>query len=99
MAKARNISDTVRRRVRAQPCAICCRPNDIEIDHIIRVSDGGGSDEANLQALCRVCNILRREHGTNEAVAVWINANFRAFIAKQDARTQRMKDLLTGEHF
>lgn len=37
-------------------CAICSSIENLEIDHIIPVCDGGSHDQNNLQVLCRSCN-------------------------------------------
>lgn len=37
-------------------CAKCGATNELEIDHIVPVSKGGGNEEANLQVLCKTCN-------------------------------------------
>lgn len=93
------VCDSVRRRTWSMPCAICARADDIECDHIIALADGGDNSPSNIQPLCRVCNILKRQLTTNAAVAQWIAAHREAFARKQDARTQRTKALLSGEYF
>jgi hypothetical protein len=37
-------------------CRRCRRSIDLEMDHIVPVSKGGRTEEANLQTLCRRCN-------------------------------------------
>lgn len=40
-------------------CQLCGQPAN-EVDHIIRVVDGGQDHAGNLRALCRACNLKRR---------------------------------------
>ena len=37
-------------------CAICGRTEDLELDHVIPVTAGGGNDKGNLQLLCFACH-------------------------------------------
>ncbi len=37
-------------------CAVCGRPDSLEIDHKTPISRGGSCDDANLQPLCIGCN-------------------------------------------
>ena len=37
-------------------CKICKSENDLTIDHIISVANGGSNELSNLQVLCRKCN-------------------------------------------
>ena len=37
-------------------CRRCRSATNLEVDHLIPISKGGGSDESNLQTLCRGCN-------------------------------------------
>lgn len=37
-------------------CAICGRPSDLEIAHIVPLSEGGNNSADNLLALCRSCH-------------------------------------------
>lgn len=46
-------------------CKCCGLTGDLTVDHIIPESKGGGSDEANLQTLCRSCNSKK---GVSDAV-------------------------------
>jgi HNH endonuclease len=55
----RRIPDPVRAEVPLRDGARCrrCRTAvNLEVDHIIPVSKGGKTEEANLQTLCRRCN-------------------------------------------
>ena len=55
----RQIPDSVRAAVLLRDGARCrrCRTTvNLEVDHIIPVSKGGKTEEANLQTLCRRCN-------------------------------------------
>lgn len=99
MRRNRSIPFAIKRRLWTQPCAICARPDDNEVDHIVAVSDGGGREESNLQPLCRVCNVLKRYHKTNERVAAWIKANPQKFQQKQQYRTRRAALKMAGEWF
>jgi 5-methylcytosine-specific restriction endonuclease McrA len=87
----------VKRRIVALPCAICGRPDDIECDHIVGLREGGKSEEANLQPLCRTCNSLKRHHKTNEAVRRWIASNPTKFERSQSYRTKRLALIAAGE--
>ncbi len=40
-------------------CVECHSKKDLHIDHIIPVSAGGGSDNANLRVLCGKCNLMK----------------------------------------
>jgi len=57
----RRMRDVVRREERA--CQACGATTNLEVDHIVALSDGGGRlDRANLRVLCRDCH----EHKTHE---------------------------------
>lgn len=81
----------LKRRICANPCAVCGRKDDIECDHITGIVDGGCSEESNLQPLCRTCNSLKSHHKTNVAVAQWIESNPQKFQDSQAFRTKRME--------
>ena len=58
-AKPRPISGKQRRRVferNAYRCVNCGGYDDLTIDHIVALTNGGSDDDANLQTLCRRCN-------------------------------------------
>ena len=53
------IPDTVRAAVIVRDggrCRRCRSTRNLEVDHIVPLSRGGGAEEENLQALCRRCN-------------------------------------------
>ncbi len=55
----RPISDSVRAAVIVRDggrCRVCGSARNLEVDHIVPVSKGGGFEEVNLQTLCRRCN-------------------------------------------
>ena len=57
--RRRQISPSKREKVRdlyKGRCAHCGTDEDLEIDHIKRVADGGANGLDNLQLLCRSCN-------------------------------------------
>jgi hypothetical protein len=59
IASNRYIPDNIRRYVLERDgyrCVVCGSPIHLEIDHIIPISRGGGSQPNNLQILCRSCN-------------------------------------------
>lgn len=92
------VSQRVRRALAGQPCAVCTRPDDLEYDHIVPKCKGGSASLANIQRLCRVCNILKRDLGSNEAAALWIKENPIQFSRKQQLRTDRLDSIRRGEH-
>jgi hypothetical protein len=54
------VHPAVRERVLAAgECAYCGATDDLSVDHIIPLSKGGTSEEANLQCLCLLCNIRK----------------------------------------
>lgn len=60
---SRYIPDVVREAVLERDgrrCRTCDSSESLEIDHVVPVSKGGGSDAANLQVLCRSCNRRKR---------------------------------------
>jgi 5-methylcytosine-specific restriction endonuclease McrA len=38
-------------------CLICFKKENLSIDHIIPISDGGKNEESNIRILCMNCNI------------------------------------------
>lgn len=42
-------------------CAKCGSADNLELDHIIPFSKGGRTIEDNLQALCKTCNLRKRD--------------------------------------
>ena len=61
---SRNISRNVRQRVwvkYAGRCAECGATDYLEFDHIIPVAKGGSNGEANVQLLCRRCNLQKSD--------------------------------------
>jgi hypothetical protein len=60
---SRHISDKVKRSVWVRDGGKCCHcgsADDIEYDHKVPVSAGGGAEEANIWLLCRPCNRKKR---------------------------------------
>jgi len=84
---------SLKMRLWREPCAICGLVGDIEIDHIIAKADGGDGSPSNAQPLCRVCNILKREHKTNAAVREWICLNASAFTQRQRRRLETKRKM------
>ena len=55
----RPIPDRVRAAVLVRDggrCRVCSSARNLEVDHIVPLSKGGGCEEINLQTLCRRCN-------------------------------------------
>lgn len=98
MPNPRAISPELKLAILADPCRICARADDKELDHIVPVSAGGGRHRSNLQPLCRVCNVLKVRLGTNVAVRAWIDANPAEFARRQQRRTDRLRAIRQGEH-
>jgi 5-methylcytosine-specific restriction endonuclease McrA len=95
----RIIRDGIRRSLFQQPCRICGRPDDIEIDHIVPMARGGSNDVDNLQPLCRVCNAIKGARRANQDVLEWISKHKKLFELKQAARTSRLQAILQGGYF
>ena len=54
---------------RDKKCQVCGCTDNLEIDHIIPINQGGTNDESNLQVLCKMCNIGKyhaTKHETND---------------------------------
>lgn len=49
-------------------CTVCKSKRNLEIDHIIPVSRGGGDEESNLQTLCKTCNVSK----SNNDMDFWL---------------------------
>lgn len=62
-AKRKTINEQTRDRVLKKykhKCKECGSTEKLEIDHIIPFSIGGTTEKSNLQVLCKVCNIKKR---------------------------------------
>lgn len=62
---SRHISRDVRRRIWLKyggQCVDCGAKDYLEFDHIIPVAKGGSNAEANVQLLCRRCNLKKSDH-------------------------------------
>lgn len=70
--------ERIRRRVFERDghrCRACRKAGRLEAHHVVRLSDGGTNDLANLRTLCRTCHIehhRRKEMGPEKAK--WANA-------------------------
>lgn len=51
-----------RDRCQCQSCGKTQEKTNLEIDHIIPLSNGGSNDISNLQTLCRRCNQRKKHH-------------------------------------
>jgi len=54
--------DRIRQRILARDgdaCVDCGRVYDLEIDHVIPLSEGGSNLDLNLQTLCKSCHKLK----------------------------------------
>lgn len=61
----RHIPRDVRQRVwqlYGGRCAECGADNYLEFDHIVPAAKGGSNSDANVQLLCRQCNLKKRDH-------------------------------------
>ena len=90
---SQHIPTKIRRELEKLPCIICNRPDDIEIDHIVSVANGGKTNRKNLQPLCRVCNAIKRDRKTNDEVSAWIENHYHLFVHKQKMRTDRLETI------
>lgn len=64
-ANSRHIPRDVRQRVWQRygaRCAECGAEDYLEYDHIIPVAKGGSNSDANVQLLCRRCNLKKSDH-------------------------------------
>jgi 5-methylcytosine-specific restriction endonuclease McrA len=62
---SRHISREVRQRVWQRyggQCVDCGAREYLEFDHIIPVAKGGSNADANIQLLCRRCNLKKSDH-------------------------------------
>ena len=62
--RSRRISREVRQRVWQQyggRCADCGAKDYLEFDHVIPFSKGGSNSDANIQLLCRRCNLSKSD--------------------------------------
>jgi hypothetical protein len=62
---SRHIARDVRQRVWTRHggrCADCNADDYLEFDHIIPVAKGGSNSDANVQLLCRRCNLKKSDH-------------------------------------
>ena len=55
----KNFSPRHRREWAETKCVYCGAENQLELDHIIPVFDGGTNDRSNAQTLCRSCNMWK----------------------------------------
>lgn len=74
MASPRNIRFSIKKKIWAMPCAVCGCVGFTDVDHIIPVSKGGGSEESNLQPLCWQCNKKKCDRLTNEQLRAWFES-------------------------
>lgn len=58
--------------VTANPCVVCGIPFNVECDHVIAVTKGGGNEPENLQPLCYDCNHKKHNHMTNDQLLTWV---------------------------
>ena len=49
--------------VKASSCAKCGAVDDLTVDHIIAIKQGGTNDPSNYQTLCRSCNSSKGSRG------------------------------------
>ena len=58
----RYIPKSVRQRVLIRDeyrCVKCSSQKDLQFDHIVAVAKGGSNEEANVQVLCKRCNLRK----------------------------------------
>ncbi|HQZ65411.1 MAG TPA: HNH endonuclease [Planctomycetaceae bacterium] len=63
--RSRHIPRDVRQRVwkrHGGRCAECGANDYLEFDHVIPVAKGGSNSDANVQLLCRRCNLKKSDH-------------------------------------
>jgi len=92
---SRYVSAATREAVLARAghkCLICAATQNLEIDHIVPVSQGGTGDESNLQCLCRPCNRRKRmrtaDYGSAEQVATQTQDGCVAIARSREERTR-----------
>ena len=58
----KHFSPRQRRELKGSECFYCKSTEDLVLDHIIPIFDGGDNDDANCQTLCRACNFWKVYH-------------------------------------
>lgn len=103
--RARNAWNHIRARVSPAifkrdnfACRECGIKNDLTVDHIIALVDGGTNDDANLQTLCRACNTRKFNTGRSSkhaGTAMPKTASIRTSHAENGIPDHAEKDMLS----
>lgn len=87
---SRHISDKTKRQVWDRDegkCQDCGAVKNIEYDHIMPVSKGGGSNIENIQLLCRPCNRKKRAKTAEQAATQKLNS--RILETEREGETEK----------
>ena len=96
---SRYVSDKVRASILERDnykCTACGSESDLEIDHIVPISQGGDGGEDNLQTLCRSCNRRKRTRTKRYAEQSATQKNKRRSLETERETETEEERTLTG---